>query len=428
MRIPSHYFIAGAIAAATSAAPLWWFGGPAAAGISAIAFFLCLAGSCANSEKLRSATYTMITLALVCLAMFYPHPCQRLGGLELKILIVPLLQAIMFTVGSQMGLKDFEGVLRMPRMVFLGLTAHFLIMPGLGFLLASLFPFAAPEIAAGVILIGCSPCGMASNVMCFLAKANLALSVTLTACSTMLAPVLTPIWMKTLAGQYVPVDFWGMMADIIKIVIFPILAGLAFNLATGGTAFARKGLRQLAAFALVIAGVQTVLTLARDLPVTPATLLLPLAIALVLPLLGGLGLGRLLHGDRSRISRVMAFFSMTGLGVILTIITAAGRDGLLTIGGWLLLACICHNLGGYLLGYWTGRLFRLDESCCRTLAIEVGQQNGGLASGIAMQMGKVATLGLAPAIFGALQNVTGSALATWWRQRPTGTSSENPTL
>ncbi|PTX91825.1 bile acid:sodium symporter [Opitutus sp. ER46] len=385
-----------------------------------MAFFLASALLCYRTERFRGATYTMVMMTLVAMALFFPWPFQRVGSLELKTLIVPLLQGIMFTVGSQMGLKDFEGVLRMPRMVVIGLTAHFVIMPLLGYSLARLFPLATPEIAAGVILIGCAPCGMASNVMCFLAKANLALSVTLTACATLVAPVLMPFWMKTLAGQMVPVDFWGMMAEIIKIVIYPIMAGITFHLASSGQGFRRAGLQQTGIFAGVLILVQVVLTLARGKPIDPVTIASLLGLALVLPLLAGAVLGHLLDGNKQKISSVMALFSMTGLGVILTIITAAGRDNLLTIGLWLLVACLCHNIGGYTLGYWTARLFRMDERSCRTIAIEIGQQNGGLASGIAMQMGQVATLGLAPAIFGALQNVTGSALATWWRQRPTG--------
>ena len=109
---------------------------------------------------------------------------------------------------------------------------------------------------------------------------------------------------------------------------------------------------------------------------------------------------------------------MAGIVVILTIITSAGRDDLLKIGILLFFACLLHNLGGYLLGYWSCRALKFDERTCRTIALEVGQQNGGLASGIAVEMGKAATVGLAPAVFGALMNVTGSGLATHWRSVP----------
>jgi quinoprotein glucose dehydrogenase len=122
----------------------------------------------------------------------------------------------------------------------------------------------------------------------------------------------------------------------------------------------------------------------------------------------------------------MPIVSMTGIALIIVVITAAGRDSLLTIGPLLVLFVLLHNLCGYLLGYWTGRLFRMEEHDCRTMAIEVGMQNGGLASGLAKEMGKMATVGLAPAIFGPLMNVTGSILASWWHRKPPKDRASNP--
>jgi BASS family bile acid:Na+ symporter len=109
---------------------------------------------------------------------------------------------------------------------------------------------------------------------------------------------------------------------------------------------------------------------------------------------------------------------MFGIAFIIVIITAAGRNSLLTIGPLLILLVLIHNMSGYLLGYWSGRLFKMSERDCRTIAIEVGMQNGGLASGLAKEMGKMATVGLAPAVFGPLMNITGSILATWWHRKP----------
>jgi bile acid:Na+ symporter, BASS family len=396
------------------------------AGVFAITFFACLSVACGTHEKLRSVAYTMLILALVCLAMFFPRPFQSVGDFRLTLLIVPLLQIIMFSVGSQMSLNDFEGVIRMPKAVFIGLICQFSIMPLLGFSLAKSFPL-TPEIAAGLILIGCSPSGLASNVMSFLAKANLALSVTLTACATLMAPIMTPFLMKVLAGQFVPIDFWQMMAGIIGIVIYPIMAGLMFNALAYGRAVRRTVLLQAISFTVVILMIQGGLGLIGGQAASwnAAAVFKIMLWVLVLPPVVGWGVGRLLHGRKDRLDRTMAFASMAGIGVILTIITAAGRDSLLTIGGWLLLACLLHNIGGYFLGYWSCRLLRMDERTCRTIALEVGQQNGGLASGIALQMGKVATLGLAPAVFGALMNVTGSALATWWRRVPVAGEGED---
>ena len=108
---------------------------------------------------------------------------------------------------------------------------------------------------------------------------------------------------------------------------------------------------------------------------------------------------------------------MIGIGLIIVVITAAGRDSLLKVGALLILAVFIHNVMGFILGYWSSRLLRFKEKDCRTIALEVGMQNGGLASGLALLMGGMATIGLAPAIFGPLMNVTGSSLATWWHDR-----------
>jgi BASS family bile acid:Na+ symporter len=109
---------------------------------------------------------------------------------------------------------------------------------------------------------------------------------------------------------------------------------------------------------------------------------------------------------------------MFGIALIIVVITAAGRSSLLNIGFMLILIVLVHNLLGYTLGYWAGRLFKMPERDCRTMAIEVGMQNGGLASGLAKEMGKMATVGLAPAVFGPLMNITGSLLATYWHRKP----------
>ena len=307
--------------------------------------------------KLRGFSYTFWILTAVTFSLYYPQYFRGIGDFAFKDLIVPLLQLIMFGVGTTMGYKDFGGIIRTPKAVIIGITCQFTIMPLVGFTIANTFDF-PPEIAAGIILIGCVPSGLASNVMAYIANANVALSITVTAIATILAPLMTPVLMKLLAGQFVSVDFLTMMWDIIKMVILPICAGLLYNYFLGGK----------------------------------------------FPWL----------------DRAMPVVSMVSIALIITIITAAGRDSLIAVGPMLVLAVLIHNLTGFTLGYSLSRLFRLDEKSCRTIAIEVGLQNGGLASGLALQMGKVATVGLAPAIFGPLMNITGSSLATWWRTKPTG--------
>jgi bile acid:Na+ symporter, BASS family len=168
--------------------------------------FICLAFAVRGFETFRGFSYSLWIFTAVTVSMYYPRFFLEIGGFNLQLLIVPLLQIIMFGMGSQMSLKDFAGVVKMPRGVIAGILCQFTIMPIVGISIATMYSF-PPEIAAGIILVGSSPSGLASNVMSFLAKANLALSVTLTAFATLLSPLLTPFLMKTLAGQMVEVDF-----------------------------------------------------------------------------------------------------------------------------------------------------------------------------------------------------------------------------
>lgn len=298
--------------------------------------------------------FTLLILLAVTTAMITPDTFTSIGSLETKSLIVPLLMLIMFGMGTSMSVNDFVGVAKMPKGVLIGLVCQFTIMPIVGFGLATTSGL-PPEIAAGIILVGCSPSGLASNVMAYISGANLALSLTLTAVSTLLAPFITPFYMSILANEFVPIDAVAMFWSISKIVILPIIAGLVFN--------------------------------------------------------------HFLHGKFPIIDKAMPKISMFSIAVIITIITAVGRDSLLSIGFVLIAVVFIHNILGYVFGYGGAKLLGMDEASSRTIAFEVGMQNSGLASGIALEMGRVATMGLAPAVFGPGMNITGSMLANWWRQR-----------
>lgn len=257
-------------------------------------------------------------------------------------------------MGTEMSLKDFEGVIKTPKAVFIGLVSHFTIMPLVGYSLAKGFGF-PPEIAAGIILIGSVPSGVSSNVLAFIAKANLPLSITIATVSTLMAPIMTPFLMKILAGQFVEVNFMKMMLHVIEIIIVPVVLGLIIN--------------------------------------------------------------KLIRNGVKWLQSVMPIVSMIGILMMLIVIVSSGRDNLLSIGPLLFLASVIHHSTGYLLGYWSGRLMGLDEATCRTISLEVGMQNGGLASGIALQMGKIATVGLASAISVPWMTISGSLLANWWRNK-----------
>jgi BASS family bile acid:Na+ symporter len=379
-------------------------------------FFIFLAIGFQFSDKLRKYAYTIWIFAAVTVSMNYPQFFSQVGNFDLKKMIVPLLQIIMFGMGSQLSLKNFGDVMRMPAGVIIGIICQFTIMPFVGFFIARTFGF-PPEIAAGIILVGSSPSGLASNVMSFIARANLALAVTLTAFNTLLAPLVTPALMKFLAGQFIAVDFWDMMLDIINMVILPIVAGLMFHAIGYGSSKIRSIIIQGIAYIIII-GLKNLIgfyTQGMDFQATMHIFLTDLFWFFLLPIAGALFFKYIFRGKKEWLDKAMSLLSMLGIGVIITIITAAGRDSLLSIGIILILACLIHNLTGYFLGYWLCRLIRMDEQSCRTISLEVGMQNGGLASGIALEMGKVATVGLAPAVFGPLMNITGSSLATWWR-------------
>ncbi|HZY26095.1 MAG TPA: bile acid:sodium symporter family protein, partial [Bacteroidales bacterium] len=338
---------------------------------------------------------------------------------QLKKLIVPLLQVIMFGMGSQMSFRDFAGVVKMPKGVLVGVISHYMIMPFIGFAIAGIFNF-PPEISAGIILIGCVPSGLASNVMSFLAKANLALAVTIGAISTLLSPLLTPLLMKFLGGQYIEVSFWSMMLDILNMIILPIVAGFIFNLFSKARESGKSILIQLVSYLAII--LLTTLVYAKLKNAGIPAFLLQFAKSLgwffFLPMIVAIILSNLLKSNNSYMEKILSLISMVGIAVIVTIITASGRDSLIKVGALLLVTSLIHNMAGYTLGYWLSWLVGMPEKDRRTIAFEVGMQNGGLASGLALQMGKVATVGLAPAIFGPLMNVTGSVLANYWRGKP----------
>jgi bile acid:Na+ symporter, BASS family len=315
---------------------------------------VCLAIGGREKPVIKQHTFTIWVIVAVAIGMYYPQYFRQIGDFKLTKLIVPLIQLIMFSMGTEMSLKDFEGVIKTPKAVLIGLVCHFTIMPLVGITIATTFGF-PPEIAAGVVLMGSVPSGVTSNVLAFIAKANMPLSVTIAAISTLVAPIMTPFLMKTLAGQFVEIDFVAMMLHVTEIIIVPIVLGLIVN--------------------------------------------------------------KLIRNGAKWLQTVMPIVSMVGVFMMILVIVSAGRDNLLSIGPLLFVASMVHHSTGYLLGYWSGKLLKLDEATCRTISLEVGMQNAGLASGIAIQMGKVATVGLASAIAAPWMTISGSLLANWWRNR-----------
>ncbi len=304
--------------------------------------------------KIKDYWYSLSIILFVILGYNFPEQFSNFNGVKLSTFIKPVLQIIILGMGATMTMGDFVEIFKSPKKVIIGLVAQFTIMPFLGFGLSRVFSF-PPEIAAGIVLIGCSPSGLASNVMALMAKANVALSITITTMATLLAPVLTPFLMKTLGGSLIEINFLTMFWDMTQLVLLPIFIGLVIN--------------------------------------------------------------KLFPSLVKKIISYLPIISMIGIAYIILVVTASGANSLKTVGAMLILVVIVHNLFGYVLGYFAAKTFQLNEADARAVALEVGMQNGGLASALANEMGKIATVGLAPAIFGPLMNITGSTLANYWSKK-----------
>ncbi len=300
-----------------------------------------------NTLLIRRFPYIAIAMCAVAVAVpgfFIPA----------RVAIVPLLGLVMFAMGMTLRLADFRAVAYRPRVVGLGVLLQFTIMPLTAWLAAVAFGL-PPQLVAGMVLVGASPGGTASNVICYLARGDVALSITLTAVSTIMAIAVTPFLTWLYVGQMVPVPVTGMLWDIARIVLLPVFAGVALN-----------------------------------------TWL----------------------GDRLGTARELApGLAVLAIIAIIAIIVALNAHQLGTIGLAVVGAVMVHNLVGLAGGYWIPRLLGYDGRTCRTLAIEVGMQNSGL--GVALAIKHFSPLAALPgAVFSIWHNLSGASLAAQWARRP----------
>ncbi|HET7414425.1 MAG TPA: bile acid:sodium symporter family protein [Arthrobacter sp.] len=275
--------------------------------------------------------------------------------------IAPLLGIIMFGMGLTLTPPDFAVIARRPVPVVIGVVAQYLIMPLTGWLIGVALGL-PPELAAGVILVGCCPGGTASNVVSYLAKGDVALSVAMTSVSTLLAPLLTPLLTLWLAGTYMPVDAGSMAFSIVQIVLIPVVLGLVVRL------------------------------------------LLPKLVAKALP--------------------VLPWISVLAITAVVLAVVAGSAESIASAGLMIFAAVVLHNGAGYAIGYGFARIFRLPTPSKRTTSIEVGMQNSGLAAGLAAQYLSPAAA-LPAAIFSVWHNVSGAVLAAYWRRRDSGAGDPN---
>ncbi|MFT7052795.1 MAG: BASS family bile acid:Na+ symporter [Psychromonas sp.] len=272
---------------------------------------------------------------------------------SLKSAIVPLLIIIMLSMGLTLKASDFANVLSSSKAVVTGVILQFSVMPLVALGIATLLNF-DPDLTVGMVLVGCVAGGTSSNVMCFLAKGDVALSITMTAISTLLGVIFTPLLVELLAGKAVDIPVFGMIMSLIKIVLVPVLAGVILN--------------------------------------------------------------SLFNKKIEKIGAALPVISMAAIVLIIAIVVALNADKLVEIGPIVALAVVLHNSIGLLSGYLISKKLGFEESVCRTIAFEVGLQNSGLATALAMKF-FAPTAAIAGTIFSVWHNISGSLLAGYWSKK-----------
>jgi len=296
-------------------------------------------------SKIVSKFMSLIVIIIAAIALFFP-PSFKWAAPQ----ITNLLGIVMFGMGMTLKAEDFKLVFQRPKDVIIGAIAQFTIMPGLAWLLAKAFNL-PPELAVGVILVGTCPGGTSSNVMTYLSKGDVALSVSMTMTTTILAPIVTPFLTWILAGQWVEVSLMAMFLSIVKVVLIPIIAGLLISHFFGN--FVQK------------------------------------------------------------IVKILPLVSVTAIVLIVGGVVAVSAQKILETGLLVMFVVILHNLLGYLLGYVVAKALHLNLAKKKAIAIEVGMQNSGLATSLAMTHFSPAAA-IPGAMFSVWHNISGSLLANYF--------------
>lgn len=293
-------------------------------------------------------TFIIWVLLFTALAMVFPGGFTWIGPY-----ISILLGIIMFGMGLTLSVEDFKAVFKQPFAVFVGVAAQYIIMPGIAYLLAVGLNL-PPELAVGVILVGCCPGGTASNVMTYLAKGNIALSLAVSAVATLVSPILTPALIYLLASQWLPVDGKDMLISTIQIVLVPIILGIFFKW--------------------------------------------------------------LLKDKAEEGAKVLPLVSVIGIVGVISAVVAGNKDQILESGLLMLGVVILHNLVGLVLGFFISKVCKFPYSDQKAIAIEVGMQNSGLAAALATAHFSPLTA-VPSAIFSVWHNISGPLVATYWSKK-----------
>ncbi|MBD1378739.1 bile acid:sodium symporter family protein [Metabacillus arenae] len=309
-----------------------------------------------RASKFAGDTFAIWVLLLAALGFLFP------GGFVWIAPYIPLLLGvIMFGMGMTLSVADFKAVFKQPKKVLIGVLAQFTIMPLLAYVLSVALQL-PPEIAVGVILVGCCPGGTASNVMTYLAKGNTALSVAITSVSTLIAPFLTPALTLLFASKWLPVSAGDLFLSIVTIVLVPIFLGLAAKM--------------------------------------------------------------LFKKQVEKGAKALPLVSVVAIVAIVAAVVAGSKERLVETAFLIFLVVILHNLLGLAIGYFLAKLLKLDEADQRAISIEVGMQNSGL--GAALATIHFSPLAAVPsAIFSVFHNLSGPLLATYWSKKGLNKKTED---
>ena len=409
--------LAGLLALAEVVLILLGKGGLPVSGVVLFIMFYAVAFAVQKTEKLKGLSFTFQIFAFVSFTLFFPQLFTD-WGFNTNKLIVPSIQIIMFGMGTKLDLRDFVREFKKPVVIIAGTLMVFVIMPIAALIIIKIWNF-PPEVAAGIILVGACPGGVASNVMTYLAKGNLALSVTVTTFATLLAPIVTPLIMMLFAGQLIEVNATSMMISIVNMILIPIFAGVVANkILYGNLNWVKKDLNLilLAIFTFIAGFVVFFIPFAEVVASVKIGLILVLwALAIVSVTMV---IVRRVNGPTNWMDLVLPKLSLLAIMMYIVIVAAHNKQALLTIGPALFVATIAHNMIGFIFGYGTSRLLRFSDEDTRALTIEVGLKNSGLAVGLAYDVLKSSAAALAPLIFGTWMNIAASSLASFWSQRP----------
>ena len=304
---------------------------------------------------LLTRLFPLWAILLSTTALFFP---SLFAGL--RPAIIPLLSVVMFCMGMTLKWSDFKETVKSPRIILIGVLLQYFVMPLSAFLISRSFGL-SPEYIAGMVLVGSSAGGTASNVICYLAKGNVALSITLTMASTLIAVFAMPALSLLYLHQIVHVQFLNMLFSILQMVLIPVLAGTTLNTFFGARI--------------------------------------------------------------KRIGSVFPFVSTIAIVVIIAIIIGLNQTKLKEVGMIIVCAVMLHNLCGLLIGFWLPKSLGYDDRTCRTLSIEVGMQNSGLSVALAIKHFSVMAA-IPGALFSIWHNLSGSFLAGYWSFKKSGKNTD----